>query len=129
MYSVGDVIIERWIPYGPQPKRRTIVQRAAAAVQYPQPRNIIVVYDIVQTHVVRQFQRLGVTQEDPQAYATRYGATLLDSATLIQQARTAGVIEDIVNYLKRKQLWTTNLFLSSHLLQYHPQLNSIPHLL
>ncbi|UJR31636.1 hypothetical protein I4U23_019118 [Adineta vaga] len=90
-----DIIIERWIPYGSQAKRRTIVQRASAAIQYPQPRNIIVVYDDIQTRVVRQFERLGVTQEDPQAYVARYGATLLDTAQLIQKARTAGVIEDI----------------------------------
>jgi hypothetical protein len=40
---------------------------------------------------------LGVTQENPQAYLQQYGAQLLDSATLLQQARAAGVVEDIVN--------------------------------
>lgn len=93
----GDIIIERWIPYGGQAKRRTIVQRAEAAVRYPAPRNIIVVYDAVRARVIRQFQRLGVAPENPQTYTARYGATLLDSATLVQQARTAGVVEDIVN--------------------------------
>ena len=43
------------------------------------------------------FNDLGVTPENPQAYATRYGASLLDAATLVQQARAAGVIEDIVS--------------------------------
>jgi hypothetical protein len=100
----GDIIIERWVPYGPQPQRRTIVQRAAAAVQYPQPRNIIVVYDTVLARVIRQFQRFGITQEDPQAYVARYGASLLDAATLVQQARTAGVIEDIVNIFSQTLL-------------------------
>ena len=85
-------------PYGPQPLRRTIVQRAAAAVRYPQPRNVIVVYDSVQARVIRQFQRFGVAQENPQSYVARYGVTLLDAATLVQQARNAGVVEDIVNY-------------------------------
>lgn len=47
--------------------------------------------------MIRQFQRLGVTQQNPEAYVARYGVTLLDSATLVQQARTAGVVEDIVN--------------------------------
>jgi hypothetical protein len=96
---LGDIIIERWVPYGPQAKRRTIVQRAAAPVKYPQPRNVIVVYDPIQVRVIRQFQRVGVTQENPQAYVARYGASLLDAATLVQQARSAGVVEDIVNYL------------------------------
>ncbi|CAF0714167.1 unnamed protein product [Adineta steineri] len=90
-----EIIIERWIPYGPQAKRRTIVQRAPPPVRYPQPRNIIISYDPVQTRIVRQFQRLGVTQQDPQAYVAQYGTTLLDSATLTRLARTAGVVEDI----------------------------------
>ncbi|CAF1191183.1 unnamed protein product [Rotaria sordida] len=90
-----DIIIERWIPYGPQGKRRVIVQRAAAAKAYARPRNIIIIYDPVQARVVRQFHRLGVVQENPHAYVTRYGALLLDGTTLVQQARAAGVIEDI----------------------------------
>ena len=100
---LGDIIIERWIPYGPQAKRRTIIQRAPPAVQYSPPRNIIVVYEKVQARVVRQFQRLGVTQENPEAYLARFGDSLLDAATLVQQARAAGVIEDIVIYLQRNQ--------------------------
>jgi hypothetical protein len=39
---------------------------------------------------------LGVTPENPQAYIARYGAQLLDAQTLLQQARAAGVVEDIV---------------------------------
>jgi hypothetical protein len=96
--STGDIIIERWIPYGAQAKRRTIVQRAAGAQQYAAPRNIIIQYEAVQVRVVRQFQRLGVTQFNPQVYLQQYGATLLDAATLLQQARAAGVVEDIVSF-------------------------------
>jgi len=95
-FILGDIIIERWIPYGAQAKRRTIVQRAAAAQQYARPRNVIIQYEAVQVRIVRQFQRLGVTQANPQAYIQQYGATLLDAATLLQQARNAGVVEDIV---------------------------------
>ncbi|CAF1067686.1 unnamed protein product [Didymodactylos carnosus] len=91
-----DIIVERWLPYGPQAQRKTIVQRAAAAQQYKAPRNIIIQYEPIQAHVVRQFQRLGVQQENPQTYVQRYGAVLLDSATLLQHARAAGVIEDLV---------------------------------
>ena len=92
----GDIIIERWIPYGAQAKRRTIVQRAAAAQQYARPRNVIIQYEAVQVRIVRQFQRLGVTQANPAAYLQQYGAQLLDAGALVQQARTAGVVEDIV---------------------------------
>ncbi|UJR15043.1 hypothetical protein I4U23_002016 [Adineta vaga] len=90
-----DIIIERWIPYGAMAKRRTIVQRATAAKEYPKPRNIIIQYEAPQVRIVRQFERLGVTQENPQAYISRYGATLLESSVLVQQARAAGVVEDI----------------------------------
>jgi hypothetical protein len=90
-----DVIIERWIPYGAQAKRRTIVQRAGAAQQYAAPRNVIIQYEPAQVRIVRQFQRLGVTQASPQAYLQQYGVQLLDAGTLLQQARAAGVVEDI----------------------------------
>ncbi len=72
------------------------MQRAAAAKGYPKPRNIIIQYEPIQVRIVRQFQRLGVTQENPQVYIQRYGVLLLDAQTLMQQARAAGVIEDIV---------------------------------
>lgn len=73
------------------------MQRAAAAQEYAKPRNIIIQYEPVLVRVVRQFQRLGVTQENPQAYLQRYGAQLLDAQSLVQQARSAGVVEDIVS--------------------------------
>ena len=94
---LGDIIIERWVPYGAQAKRRTIVQRAAAAKAYAAPRNIIIQYEPVQVRVVRQFQRLGVVQANPQAYLQQYGAQLLESSVLVSQARSAGVVEDIVS--------------------------------
>ena len=78
------------------PKRKTIVQRAEGAKKYPKPRNIIIQYEPVQVRVVRQFQNLGITREDPRSYVQRYGAQLLDSQSLMQQARAAGVVEDIV---------------------------------
>jgi hypothetical protein len=79
-------------------KRKTIVQRAEAVKAYPKPQNIIIQYEAPQVRVIRQFQRLGVTPEDPQAYVQRYGASLFDAQTLVQQARAAGVVEDIVSY-------------------------------
>jgi len=90
-----DIIIERWVPYGAAAKRRTIVQRAAAAQQYASPRNVIVQYETAQVRIARQFQKLGVQAENPASYVQRYGAQLLDSVTLVQQARAAGVVEDI----------------------------------
>jgi len=90
-----DIIIERWVPYGAAAKRRTVVQRAAAAQQYQAPRNVIIQYEAPQVRIARQFQKLGVQPENPQVYVQRYGAQLIDSVTLVQQARAAGVFEDI----------------------------------
>ncbi|CAF1197508.1 unnamed protein product [Didymodactylos carnosus] len=92
----SDIIIERWIPYGAQAKRRTIVQRAGAAQQYRAPRNVIIQYEPIQARIVRQFQRLGVQAENPAVYVQRWGAQLRDSVTLLQEARSAGVVEDIM---------------------------------
>ena len=105
MIIIGDIIIERWIPYGALAKRKTIVQRAERVKEYPRPRNIIIQYEPIQVRVVRQFQRLGITQENPQAYYQRYGAQLLDSQTLVQQARAAGIIEDIVHMITFSYLY------------------------
>jgi hypothetical protein len=74
------------------------VQRAEAAIAYPRPRNMIIQYEAPQVRVIRQFQRLGVTPGNPQEYIQRYGATLFDAQTLVQQARAAGVVEDIVSH-------------------------------
>ncbi|CAF0748527.1 unnamed protein product [Didymodactylos carnosus] len=90
-----DIIIERWVPYGAQQKRKVILQRATAAKAYEKPRNTIVTYENIKANVVRQFQKLGVQQENPQSYVRRYGTNLLDAQQLLVHARQAGVIEDI----------------------------------
>ncbi|CAF1566991.1 unnamed protein product, partial [Rotaria sordida] len=69
-----DIIIERWLPYRSLSQRRTIVERAPPAIIYPEPR---------------------VVQENPADYIARYGTSLVDSVTLVQLARNAGVTEDI----------------------------------
>ena len=96
----GDIIIERWCPYGPQSERRTIVQPAPPPMKYPAPTHTVVVYDAIQPNIVRKFERLGATQEDPAAYVGRYGASLLDSEALVRQARQAGITEDIVRFFE-----------------------------
>ena len=92
----GDIILERWVQYGPQPKRKVIVQRAAAAKAYAAPRNVIIQYAQSPAQIVRRFVRLGVTAGSPAAYVQTYGAHLLDASSLLAQARAAGVVEDIV---------------------------------
>jgi hypothetical protein len=90
-----DIILERWIPYGPQSQQQTIRKPAPCGPFPIPPRNLIIQYQPVQARVVRHFRSLGVTQADPQAYRQQHGGSLLDSATFLQQARAAGVVEDI----------------------------------
>ncbi|CAF1116556.1 unnamed protein product [Rotaria sordida] len=90
-----DIIIERWIPYGPPSERRRVVEPAPPPITYPEPRNTVIIYENVETRTARKFEKLGVAQENPADYVARYGASLLDPRTLVQQARSAGVIEDI----------------------------------
>jgi hypothetical protein len=96
---LGDIIIERWIPYGPESERRTIVQTAPPPAQYSVATHTVIVYDAAPSNIIRKFEKLGIAQENPDAYIARYGASLLDPATLMQHARNAGVTEDIVNFL------------------------------
>ncbi|CAF3109059.1 unnamed protein product [Rotaria sp. Silwood2] len=102
-----DIIIERWIPYEPQPERRTIVEHAPPAIQYPQPSNTIIIHSVAETRILRKYQQLGVTQEDPQAYRARYGSSLLDPETLVRQARKVGVIEDTSPRVLSSSIFTT----------------------
>ncbi|KAL7673294.1 hypothetical protein ACOME3_008160 [Neoechinorhynchus agilis] len=90
-----DVIIERWLQYGPLPRRKVIYQRAAAARAYRTPKNLIVQYTAPRPAVQRVFRRLGVMSVNPLSYASQYGASLLDSASIVSAARNAGVVENI----------------------------------
>ncbi|CAF1044339.1 unnamed protein product [Adineta ricciae] len=90
-----DIIIERWLPYTTAGERKTIVERSEETREYEQPHNVIIQYEPTSAQVVRKFQQLGVTQENPRTYISRYGNELLDTDTLIRQVRAAGVVEDI----------------------------------
>ncbi|CAF5200216.1 unnamed protein product, partial [Rotaria sp. Silwood1] len=78
---------------GPQPRRRTLLQRAPLPLPYPAPRNVIIQYEQAPARVVRNFQRLGVSAASPAAYVQTYGASLLDGSSLVATARSAGVVE------------------------------------
>ncbi|CAF3220853.1 unnamed protein product [Rotaria sp. Silwood2] len=100
-----DIIIERWIPYGPPPPRRIIVEPASPAIQYPQPLNTIIIYSAPEILQVQKLEKLGVSQEDPATYVALYGSSLLDPAILAQQARNAGVIEDISSRVSSSSIY------------------------
>ncbi|CAF4633130.1 unnamed protein product, partial [Rotaria sp. Silwood2] len=92
---LGNIRFERWLPYGPQPEREIFVKRAPPVIEYPKPTHTVVNYKDVDRRIVRKFQNLGVTREDPYDYKVRYGTSLLDSEIFAQEALKAGVNEDI----------------------------------
>ncbi|CAM2713391.1 unnamed protein product [Rotaria socialis] len=95
MEKPRDIIIERWLPYGPFPERRTIVRPAPPPINYPNPTHTLIIHDKCPVVFVDKFQCLGVVQEDPEAYKRRYGSSLLDPRTLVEEVRRAGVTADI----------------------------------
>jgi hypothetical protein len=54
-------------------------------------------YEPVHAKIERHFQKQNVIREDPQAYVNRFGEQLFEPNAVIQQARAAGVLEDLVN--------------------------------
>ena len=98
----ADILIERWLPYGYQSERRIIVQPAPPPIRYSEPYNKIIIYETGDDHVVRKLEKVGPVKENPDDYMARYMGTLLDSATLVQQARNIGVHEDILNFVFKK---------------------------
>jgi hypothetical protein len=99
MYCTGDIILERWLPYKPRSPSRTVRISAAPGPLPSPPRNKIIQYQPLEARVVRQFQCFGVIQADPQAYIREHGRSLLDSHTLLHEARAHGVVEDIVSFV------------------------------
>ncbi|CAF3883218.1 unnamed protein product [Rotaria sp. Silwood1] len=81
-----DIIIERWLPYERPTQRRTIIEPAPPAPAYAEPRNQVIIYDCAKSCICRRSQYLGVIQENIAGYVALYEASLLDSATVLQQA-------------------------------------------
>jgi len=94
-YYLADVSIERWLPYGPRPERETITYPAPPAIKYSEPFFKIIEYEVTESSIHHRFEKL-FRRENPEYYRTRYGSSLLDTATLLRRAREAGVYEDLV---------------------------------
>ncbi|UJR34596.1 hypothetical protein I4U23_027372 [Adineta vaga] len=89
-----DIIIERWLPYGPLPEREIIRKRIGGP---PESKGTctIINYENPHSHVNRRFAVVDVYNADPRDYTARYRDSLLDSTELLQQVRRLGVNEDI----------------------------------
>ncbi len=96
-FSIGDIIVDKWLPYGARAERRTIVQRAPPLAQYNPPRNVIINYEGPKACIIRQIHKHGVIRCDPSAYRQQYSGQLLDSGTLAQKASAIGISELLVS--------------------------------
>ncbi|UJR12098.1 hypothetical protein I4U23_016276 [Adineta vaga] len=89
-----DIIIERWLPYGPLPEREVIRKRIDVQEESKATCTIIN-YENSHSRVNRRFVVVDVYNADPKDYMARYRESVLDSTDLVQQVRRLGVNEDI----------------------------------
>lgn len=79
-----NVIVERWLPYSNNQKRRVIFQAAAASVEVANPRNVIVQWDAPSVEIRKEIKYLGVIKANPAEYMQRYGSSLKSHTELPQ---------------------------------------------
>lgn len=92
-----DVIIEKWLPYEPQPEREVIVKRVDKRQYATRPTCTEIHYENTEARYSRKFVVIDVFNGDPDDYVSRHHNSLLDARDLIQEARRAGVTEDITS--------------------------------
>lgn len=92
---LGDIIIERWLPYGPLPEREVVVKKIGGVAE-SKANCTIINYENPQPRVNRKFAVVDVFNADPDDYMARYNNSLLNSKELVEQVRRMGVTEDIV---------------------------------
>ena len=96
---LGDIIIERWLPYGPLREREVIVRKIGCQEESKATCTIIN-HDNPRPRVNRKFAVVDVYDADPDDYIARYRESLLNSSELVQQVRRVGINEDIVSVSK-----------------------------
>jgi hypothetical protein len=79
-----NVIVERWLPYGGEQKRRVVFQAAAASAEVANPRNVIVQWAEPEVSIKQEVKYLGVIRANPVEYVQKYGAELKVHASLPQ---------------------------------------------
>ncbi len=60
-------------------------------------------YEPAKTRIIRKFDRLGITQEDPRNYSAVHGNSLLDPEQLLARIRELGITDDLVCYFFEKR--------------------------
>lgn len=89
-----DIHIERWCDYQVTSGSTTVIDPEPILMKQ-EPTLEIVEYEPGPAKVIRKFERLGISRENPKAYESLFGSMLLDRATLEQRALEAGVTENI----------------------------------
>ena len=117
---LGDIIIERWLPYAPLREREVIVRKIGCQEESKATCTIIN-YENPRPRVNRKFVVVDVYNADPDDYMARYKESLLNSSELVQQVRRVGVNEDIVKCFQSLYQEVT-FFVCSRVLRYQYQL-------
>ena len=71
-----EIFIERWLPYKPQ-KRKIIYKKSEPIKIIPDPKNVIVDWDIPDVEICQEIKTVGVFEVDPKKYLQKYGQEAL----------------------------------------------------
>ena len=114
---LGQIIIERWIPYEPQPERQVIVcpTNAPSPMKYLQPYYTTNPYETPNAHIARRFEEL-VGREYLACYKARYGSSFLVATTPRHRDRDAGIFKDVIYNLLFKKSFKIHIILNYFIL-------------
>ena len=75
-----SIIIERWLPYQENLKRKVIFQKIASDPIVIKPKNVIVQWEEPEVIIKQEIKYLGVIRADPVNYVKLYGDSLIKSS-------------------------------------------------
>ena len=96
-----SVIVERWLPYNDNLKRRVVYQRPPPDPVVVKPRNVIIQWEAPTVVVKKDYKYLGVIRANPVEYVQRFGSTLKlaeEMPELVQNIRNPEGIVLASNY-------------------------------
>ena len=76
-----DIIVERWLEYGPR-ARRVVFHPAPRLIPAPAPKNVLIQWDSPNVALNRQFRNLGISPANPAQYVAAFGASLVHPSAI-----------------------------------------------
>jgi hypothetical protein len=76
-----DIIVERWLEYGPR-ARRVVFRPAPRLIPAPAPKNVLIQWDSPNVALNRQFRNLGIAAASPAQYVAQFGASLVPASAV-----------------------------------------------